>query len=61
MGIITVSWVHSIVQGAVDTSVLLLELFGRILAIIDSNFMKILLQTYEYIRQSDNSAPVLHF
>jgi hypothetical protein len=48
MGTITVGWVHSIVQGAVDTFVLLLELFGMILATIDSNFMTILLHPYEH-------------
>jgi hypothetical protein len=50
MGIITVSWVHLIVQGAVDTFWLLPKLFGRNLATVDSNFMITLLQPYEYTR-----------
>jgi hypothetical protein len=51
MGTINVSWIHfMIVQGALDAFVLLLKLFGRILAIIDSNFMTILLKGYEYGR-----------
>lgn len=44
MGTINVSWVHLMVHGAVDTFVLLLKLFGRILGTIDSKFMTTLLQ-----------------